>query len=49
MLTAVNNSLCSVQTLYRLVTENSQLSDTLLFSNKEKHFIRKSVIDTLYC
>ena len=49
ILTAVNNSLCSVQVLCRLVTENSQLPDTLLFSNKERHFTRKSVIDTLHC
>ena len=49
MLTAANNSLCLVQALHRLVTENSQPPDALLFSNKGRHFTRKSVIDTLHC
>ena len=48
MLTAVNNSLCSVQTLRRLVMKDSQPPDAPLFSNKGGHFTRKSVIDTLH-
>ena len=49
MLTAANNSLCSVQALCRLVTEDSQPPDAPLFSNKGRHFTRKSVINTLHC
>ena len=49
MLTAANNSLCSVQALRRLVTEDSQPPDAPLFSNKGGYFTRKSVINTLHC
>ena len=49
MLAAVNNSLCPVQALHRLVMEDSQPPDAPLFSNKGGHFTRKSVIDTLHC